>query len=495
MLFRSVLSVSNCYQADQLAVLRGIETLELMESAGSGMAKAIQEMFEPCKTVVLCGPGANGGDGFVVARRLHEAGWPVRVHLMAAPVPGSDSSRMLAILPTDLIGRPLENFHNISDDIGLIVDCLFGAGLQRPISGELADLVLHMNQHKAKIAAADLPSGIHGDLSEPGKVSILADLTVTFGTFKLAHLLQPARAQCGIIKVVDIGFPADLMQNFPALAEENHPDLWPGIPKAPHALAHKHNRGRLLVACGGPLQTGAARLAARAGLRMGAGWVTLSGAQDAMAVCTRHETSIVLQERANNQSMSNLIQQKPAPDCVLLGPAGGVGPKMRDDVIQLLQSGQPAVLDADALSSFASDPDPLLTLCHENVVLLPHEGEFARLFPDLGPETGNKVSRIAAAARGAGCVVLLKGSDSTMADPSGKVVVNTHTSAHLATLGSGDVLAGMVGGLMAQGHESFAALCAAVWMHGELGKMLGAGLIAEDLPEAIPAMLQARTGG
>ncbi len=475
----------DCYVLDQLAEKAGVCGFQLMENAGNGMGRAIVARFAPKSACIVCGPGANGGDGYVIARYLYEQGCEVSLLAISPPQPNSVAAQMEARLPAGI----QRGSASIPANCGIIVDCLFGAGLDRPITGESADLIDQINAHPAPVISADLPSGINGDDAQPGTPSIIAAMTITFEVLKSAHVLEPARNQCGEITVIEIGFPVGTIDQVEPVALQNHPSLWLNIPMEPSVTSHKHNRGRLLVDCGGPLHTGAARLAARAGLRIGAGWVTLSGTADAMQVCANHETSIVLSVRQPGEAITEILQVQ-KPNCVLLGPAGGVGEAMRCQVLDLLATGIATVLDADALSSFADQPQILLDACHAKTVLLPHEGEFRRLFPDLTTESGNKIHRVTAAAQRAGCTVLLKGADSVMANEAGRVVANTYTSAHLASLGTGDVLAGMVAGLMAQGHGEFDALCAAVWMHGELGRQCGTGLIAEDLPGAIPAMLQ-----
>ncbi|PHR58034.1 MAG: bifunctional ADP-dependent NAD(P)H-hydrate dehydratase/NAD(P)H-hydrate epimerase [Robiginitomaculum sp.] len=475
----------DCYALDQVAEDAGVCGFQLMENAGNGMGRIIMARFAPKNACIVCGPGANGGDGYVVAKYLFEQGCAVSLLSLSPPNPNTVAAQMEARLPAG-VQREVKT---IPTDCEIIIDCMFGAGLDRPIIARPAVLIEQVNAHPAPVIAADLPSGINGDRAQPGTPSIIAAMTITFEVLKLAHVLEPARSQCGEIVVIDIGFPAGTIDQVEPIAVQNHPSLWPQIPVIPDMLSHKHNRGRLLVDCGGPLQSGAARLAARAGLRIGAGWVTLCGTEDAMQVCANHETSIVLSVRQQGEPIAEVMRSQ-TPDCVLLGPAGGVGEAMKRQVLDLLQTGTATVLDADALTSFAEHPQDLLEACHAKTVLLPHEGEFRRLFADLTTKTGNKISRVKAAAQRAGCTVLLKGADSVMADADGRVVVNTHTSSWLATLGTGDVLAGMVAGLMAQGQGGFDALCAAVWLHGELGRQLGAGLIAEDLPGAIPAMLQ-----
>jgi len=485
-----VYSTATCYAADKAAPKLGATAIALMEAAGAGIAERIISRFAPCPVLVFCGPGSNGGDGYVVARHLHLAGWSVVVSKWGHPPADTEAAAMEELLPTDI--ERLDSPTEIPSSIQLIVDCLLGAGISRPVSGELADLIAGINQHPAKLVSADLPSGVFGDLQVQweGEIpSVKADLTITFECMKPAHVLEPGRSQCGEVEVIKIGFPKGLMESFSPIAVQNHRSNWPQIPRIPNQMSHKHNRGRLLVLCGEPLRTGAARLAAIAGLRIGAGWVTLAGSAASMEICANHETSVVLVEREPEQSLLPLIETQ-KPDCMLIGPAGGLGVNMRADVLAALGCEVPIVLDADALSAFSTNPEMLFSACHSNTVLVPHEGEFARLFALFGPKFGNKIDRVRAAAKLAGCTVLLKGADSVIASPSGKVVVNNHTSNWLATLGTGDVLAGMVAGLMAQGHCGFDALCAGVWMHGDLGRRLGPGLIAEDLPASIASMLQ-----
>ncbi|VAV90167.1 NAD(P)H-hydrate epimerase / ADP-dependent (S)-NAD(P)H-hydrate dehydratase [hydrothermal vent metagenome] len=481
-----ILTTKNCYQADKQAIASGITPVTRMENAGSGAAESITARYEKCKTLILCGPGANGGDGYVIARKLHEAGWSVDVMALTAPVAGSDAEFMAQQCPVDASSR----VRQLPTDIELIVDCLYGAGLNRALDADTTQLIHQVNQHKSPVVAIDLPSGIFGDSNGGFAPCIVADTTITFAVKKLAHVLEPERSFCGVVEVVDIGFPDGMISDMPEVALENSPCLWSQIPVQPGAQSHKHNRGRLWVGCGGHLQTGAARLAARAGLRIGAGWVMLGGSKKAMQVCAAHETSIVLQTRPKHQSMAKTLQTSPVPDCVILGPAGGIGARMRADILDVLRSGIAAVLDADALRVMSAEPEVFFELCNENTVLLPHEAEFLGLFPDLNQTFGHKINRVKAAASRAGCTVLLKGADSVIANATGRAVVNTKTSAWLATLGTGDVLAGMVGGLMAQRVGGMDATCAAVWIHGALGQNLGAGLIAEDLPNEIPNILK-----
>lgn len=323
-----------------------------MENAGSAMAKVIRRHYPPSRTLILCGPGANGGDGFVVARHLREDGWQVEVLGSHVPQEGTDAHLMAAKVKWNLIRGELA----ISPQIELIVDGIFGAGLSRPLEGRMAQWVAAVNAAGKPVVSADLPSGLPGDLQFTDGPVIRASHTVTFEVKKPAHLLGNALDLCGNVHVVPIGIPDAVLNSLTTKASENSPQLWPGIPTEPAIAANKHNRGRMLVVTGGALQTGAARLAARAGLRMGAGWVSLFGSKAAMRICAAHETSLVLHARKKNLSLGEFLGEFLAQS-VVLGPAGGVGKSMRTDVTDLCNRKIPCVLDADALTSFADAPD------------------------------------------------------------------------------------------------------------------------------------------
>lgn len=454
-----------------------------MENAGAAMAKVIMAHYSPCRALVLCGPGANGGDGFVVARHLRNNGWQVEVQATHKPREGTDAHLMSSRTKWSVNGGDLA----LAQDVDLVIDCLFGAGLTRPLEGRMAQWIEVVNQSGIPVISADLPSGMPGDLQFDAGSVVRASHTITFEVKKPAHVIGIAAEYCGTLHVVSIGIPDTVLGALPALAVENTPQSWPEIPSIPNARAHKHSRGRLLVVTGSALCTGAARLAARAGLRIGAGWVSLFGPADAMSVCAHHETSLVLHERPEAGLLGDFLDDF-RPNAVVLGPAGGVTDVMRQDVKDLLQRYIPTVLDADALTSFAAQPQELFALCHDQVVLTPHFMEFSRLFPDI-VGVGNKIEQVREAAERAGCVVLCKGPDTVIAGPGNQCTVNTHASPYLASMGTGDVLAGMIGGLLAQGNPAFPDACAAVWMHGELGRRAGPGLIAEDLPSILPQLL------
>jgi ADP-dependent NAD(P)H-hydrate dehydratase / NAD(P)H-hydrate epimerase len=475
----SLISVADMRAIDARAAELGVPTRLLMENAGAAVARAIQQRWQPRTTLVLCGPGNNGGDGYVAARKLTEAGWPVRV--------GSIGDR--STLQGDALdaARAWMGWADAADvsliepDV-LVVDALYGAGLSRPLDGVAAALAEASHPHDT--LAVDVPSGVPGDGTPPQGAAFRADVTATFVRKKRAHVVQPGRALCGDVAVFDIGAPEAAVAERGIRLWENGPPLW-ALPW-PLAEAHKHARGHAMVVSGPAGRTGAARLCARAALRVGAGLVTVLAPTPALAEHAARLDAIMLAEAADAAS---IIAAAAGAGAVVIGPAAGVSAGTRDALFGLLAAGQPLVIDADALTVAAADSAAFFAAAHDACVLTPHPGEFRRLFPDLAAQPRIEAAR-AAAAR-AGCVVLLKGPDTVIAAPDGAAVVNTSGTPFLATAGSGDVLAGMIGGLLAQGLSAFEAASAGAWLHGRAGEGLGPGLIADDLPEALPAVLDA----
>jgi NAD(P)H-hydrate epimerase len=310
-------------------------------------------------------------------------------------------------------------------------------------------------------------------------------LTVTFFRKKPGHLLLPGRVLCGATIVADIGIPPEAASTH---LHENTPALW-RYPW-PQAGGHKYSRGHCVVVSGPAHATGAARLAARAGLRVGAGLVSVASPPEAVAVNAAHLTAIMVKPFEGAQGLADLLSDKRF-NAVALGPGLGVGAETRALVNAALKSGASVVLDADAITSFKDDPDELFERLHERCVLTPHDGEFERLFAGLLDKSASKVEAARAAARQAGCVVLLKGGDTVIAEPSGKAAINANAPPTLATAGAGDVLTGLIAGLLAQNMTAFDAACAGAWLHGDAASRFGPGLIAEDLPEMLPHSLQA----
>jgi NAD(P)H-hydrate epimerase len=462
--------------ADAFAVAHGVPSLVLMENAGQAVADAISARFKPCPVTVLCGPGNNGGDGFVVARLLDEDGFTVRVAQDAEPKGDA------AVMSDRWKGARVALAPEALDGARLVVDGLFGAGLSRPLEGAYAQVVEALND--LPVVAIDVPSGLSGDTGQPlGAVVVRAGLTVTFFRKKPGHLLLPGRMLCGETVLADIGIPAAAASTS---LHENTPALW-RYPW-PRAEDHKYARGHCVVVSGPAHATGAARLAARAALRIGAGLVSVASPPDAVATNAAHLTAIMIKPFEGASGLGHLLSDKRF-NAVALGPGLGVGQETRELVKVALKSTAPVLLDADAISSFRDDPDGLFNHLHERCVLTPHDGEFERLFPGLLDESASKVEAVRAAAARAGCVVLLKGGDTVVADANGKAAINANAPPTLATAGSGDVLAGLIAGLLAQKMGSFDAACAGAWMHGDAAARFGAGLIAEDLPDMLPRVL------
>jgi NAD(P)H-hydrate epimerase len=457
-----------------------------MENAGRAAADAIERHWTPCVTTVLCGPGNNGGDGFVVARILKQRGWDVRLALLGSPgVLKGDAADMarrwdgpvLAIAP------------GLLEDTVLVVDAMFGAGLARPLEGAAKQIVEALNGSDIAVAAIDVPSGLHGDLARSlDGLCLEADLTITFFRKKPAHVLLPGRFLCGEIAVADIGIPDAALETIRPRIFENDPDLWGEDYPWLDPAGQKYNRGHTVVVSGPAHATGAARLAARAALRVGSGLVSVASPQDAVPINAAALTAIMVKPFAGSGGLAALLQDKRF-NSVVIGPGCGTGAPTRDMVAAVLASAASAVIDADALTSFKDDPNALFLLLREPAVLTPHEGEFERIFPGLLARSATRVEAVRAAAAAAKCTVLLKGPDTAIASPDGRVTINTNAPPTLATAGSGDVLAGLIAGLMAQGMDSYNAAGAAVWLHGEAASLFGPGLIAEDLPELLPAAL------
>ncbi len=484
---RELLTVAEMGEADRLAIAGGTPGIQLMENAGAAIAAAIRERWDRRLVLVLCGPGNNGGDGWVVARLLAKEGWPVRLATLVDPQALGGDAALAAKRWTGPVERLSENaVDTVLDGGPLVVDALFGAGLARPVDGVAAAVLRRVAERELTSVAVDMPSGVHGDSGAVLGDAAPAALTVTFFRKKPGHVLMPVlqspqgRALCGALVVADIGIPDAVLETIAPATWENDPALWrDDLPRAEPA-GHKYRRGHALV-LGGARMTGAARLAAQAARRAGVGLATIVAPEPAWPVYAAGPPGLLVE---TEDRWSDLMADA-RWNAVLVGPGAGVGEATRQRVLDAC-SNKATVIDADGLSSFAGDRQALFEAIDGWCVLTPHEGEFTRLF-DV---QGSKLERTRAAARESGAVVLLKGPDTVIADPDGRAVVNTNAPPELATAGSGDVLAGMITGLMAQGMAPFPAACAAAWMHGEAASAFGPGLIAEDLIDGLPAVLR-----
>ncbi|MEO1113500.1 MAG: NAD(P)H-hydrate dehydratase [Pseudomonadota bacterium] len=495
--------------ADRLTIEGGVPGIDLMERAGQAVARSAAERVPAgARILVLCGPGNNGGDGFIAARCLDEWGYSVGLHLLKDPQTlKGDALEAFRRMPSDM--REAISYlsaeggvsRDFPDDLGsadLVIDALFGAGLDRPLSGPVLDLVGRINQSGIAVVAVDLPSGLSGATGDVLGDAIKSRATVTFFRKKPGHLLFPGRGLCGATHVADIGIEPATLGGIGPKTFENGPDLWSDVWPMPSVNGHKYSRGHAVVFSGPISATGAARLSAGAALRAGAGLVTLASPPDAVMVHACHLTAVMLKKVNDAEATTDFLSDERL-NALLIGPGFGVGTKTRDMAGLLLGSGRAVVLDADALTSFSEDTDSLFAQIGSTsapVVLTPHEGEFARLFPDI---EGDKLLRARQAALLCGATVILKGPDTVIASPDGRAAINSNAPPWLATAGSGDVLAGIVTGLLAQGVSPFEAACQAVWLHGEAGLNAGPGLTAEDLDAAlrpaIAALVDKRSTG
>lgn len=478
----ALLTVAEMYEADRLAAALGVPSLELMEAAGEAVVREIRRRWRPRRTAVLCGPGNNGGDGFVVARLLQRRGWPVRVALLGA----RETLRGDAAVNAGRFQGPVRALDvSVLDGCELVVDALFGAGLTRDLEGSAREVVEAIGARGLDCVAVDIPSGVSGDTGAVLGVAPKAMATVTFFRLKPGHLLLPGRTLCGDCIVADIGIPDTVLEEIHPTLWLNGPPLWTDKLRWPRAGDHKYTRGHALVS-GGTGMTGAARLAAIAARRIGAGMVTVAASPETVGIYAAGSPGTIVHTVMDDADFHALTAD-PRRNAILIGPGAGRSEGTRARVSSAMRMERAVVLDADALTVFEDDPETLFSSITSPCVLTPHEGEFARLF---GLD-GDKITRARAAARFARAVVLLKGSDSVIAAPDGRAAINANAPASLATAGSGDVLAGFVLGFLAQGLAPFDAACAATWCHGMAAQAVGAGLVAEDLVEAVPSVLAA----
>lgn len=482
----ALLSPAQMYRADQMAIESGIAGTVLMESAGLAVARAILQRYSPCRVLVLCGPGNNGGDGFVVARHLKAAGWSVRLVLWGAATDLSGDAAHHARLWSGVI-EPWSP--DLLQAVDLVVDALLGAGLSRAPEGELLHIIQAVNASSLAVCAVDMPTGLDGASGSAPAEVIQAHLTVTFFRKKPGHVVFPGRALCGEVVVADIGIPDTVLRDLDVQCAENTPVNWITFFPRPSLTGHKYQRGHTLVV-GGEHLTGAARLSAVACARVGSGLVSVAAPASVWSVYASALNSIMVQPFQSTSDLDALIGQS-RRNSVVIGPGLGTQDHVRSMVLAVLSHRLATVLDADAISVFQQTPDALLAALHAHCVLTPHEGEFARLFPKL---SGLRLEQARQAAQLSGAIVVLKGPDTMIAAPDGRVCINSNASPYLATGGTGDVLSGMIAGLLAQGMPAFEAACAGVWLHGQCSHAIGPGLIADDLPQSLPGVLSQLLG-
>ncbi|MCA6114180.1 NAD(P)H-hydrate dehydratase [Bradyrhizobium sp. WSM 1738] len=487
-----VLTTTEMERADRLTIAAGTPGFALMMSAGQAVAEAAMDLVEEGPIVVVAGRGNNGGDGFVAAAELAARGREVSVILLCERDSLQGDAALAArgwkypVLPFNpqAIGKP-----------ALIIDALFGAGLNRPVKGDPLEMIAAINANGAPVLAVDLPSGINGTTGAVMGAAINAVETVTFFRRKPAHLLMPGRKHCGRVRVADIGIDRQVLEQIRPQTFENVPQSWQKSFPVPAIDGHKYARGHTVVLSGEPTSTGAARLAARGALRAGAGLVTVASPREALAVNAAALTAVMVRPFDTVVEFAELLNDRRL-NSIVIGPGAGISNRTRDLVHTALSTKRGLVLDADALTSFAEAPDRLFEAIKASedpqVVLTPHEGEFPRLFSDISNKHPgrSKLERVRDAAQRAGAVVLLKGPDTVVASPDGRATIASNAPPWLATAGAGDVLSGMIAAMLAQGVAAFEATSIAVWMHGEAAGEAGPGLIAEDLPEVLPAVFR-----
>jgi len=476
-----LLMTAEMYDVDRAVINAGTSGERLMEAAGGAVASEIQRRWSSRPVLILCGPGNNGGDGFVIARILKNDGWPVTLTLLGDKANLRGDARLNAdrwdgeILPLSV---------DALNGAAICVDALFGAGLVRPLQGIALAAVSALAKSNVPCVAVDVPSGVHGDTGMVLGEAATAELTVTFSRRKPGHLLFPGRARSGQVCVADIGVPEWVLDTIEPQILANEAELWlPEFPW-PGLEDHKYDRGHALIA-GGSAMTGAGRLASWAARRLGAGLVTVAASPAALPQYTVDAPGLLTLPFRTVGEFGEILSD-PRKNAVLIGPGGGVNPTTHDIVLASAKAKKSLVVDADALTAFRESPDQLFdALCETNAVLTPHEGEFSRLFKSAG----DKLTRARAAAEMANSVVLLKGADTVIAAPNGRTAINWNAPPTLATAGTGDVLAGAIVGLMAQGMPPFEAACAAAWLCGDIATEFGPGVLAEDICAGIPGAL------
>ncbi len=473
-----LLTVAEMARADAAAIALGISGERLMEAAGKAVADAIIE-HGGRRVAVLCGPGNNGGDGFVAARHLRNAGRDVRLGLLGDIDQLSGDARINADrwegetepLSTDLLR-----------DADCVIDAIFGAGLSRDIDGIAHETIEAIGERYC--VAVDVPSGVHGDSGEVMGIAPKVHKTVTFFRQKPGHLLYPGRAYCGETVVVDIGIPNSVLEEIGPSQWRNEPSSWrDGFPW-PVWNDHKYSRGHAIVV-GGAEMTGAARLAVQSAMRVGAGIVSIAVPTESAVIYRVSLPGAIVRPVRDTGTFREIIEEPRVSAC-LVGPGNGVTVATREKALAALRQKLPVVLDADAISVFEETQDLLFSSIESPCLMTPHDGEFERVFT----VEGHKIARVRQAAQLSGATVLLKGADTVIAAPDGRVAINDNAPPELATAGAGDVLAGFGVGLLARGLDPFDAGCIATWLHGEAARAFGPGLVAEDLPDALPGVLK-----
>ena len=481
-----ILTNEEMMMADKLTIEDGISSKKLMMNAGSKVFENLPKITNG-KILIICGPGNNGGDGYVVAKHLFDLGNEVNIYCPVTDKAETDDNKFYKEkIDKNCFVKRVEDISSYD----FIVDALFGTGLSRKLSYEIIKFIERVNNSSVDIYAIDIPSGINGNTSEILGNSFICKKTITFFNKKKCHYLYPGKLNCGEIIVEDIGIDQKVFKQIMPKIKKNDPSLWINSFPFPVSSDHKYSRGMLLINVGPKFQTGAARLAGRSAMRVGAGAVTL--------VCDK-ETAEILEPQISIELISVIKEkndfQKILKDkrisSVLVGPGNGINDETKARTLMALAFVDNCVIDADAITCFEDNPEELFIDTYPHTILTPHEGEFRRLFGEQIASMKDKVLKCIEAAKIAGSIILLKGADTIIASPDGEIVINSSEAPYLATAGSGDVLAGIISSLVGKNKmRAFDAACAGAYIHSKLGELIGPGLIAEDIIDNIPLMIK-----
>ncbi len=478
--------------ADKLSVKANVSSLMLMENAGRAVAEIVADSVKDASQllgpiVIIAGPGNNGGDGFVAARYLETWGYPVQLYNISDSTELSGDAKVMA---DRWQGEMLPATPECIKGASVIIDAMFGTGIARPLGGLAAQMVDASNRATSALKVAiDLPSGLCGATGQIDGACFQADLTVTFFALKPGHLLIPGRYYCGgldHIHLVDIGIAEDVLSDIMPKTAINTPELWQGYYSQPSPVGHKYDRGHVLVLGGKEPTLGASRLTALSALRSGAGLVTLAAHSDSYNIQATALTDVMVKRFDSGFGFLGIVED-PRMKVIAIGPGAGIGEKTAETVLGVLSKGRVCVVDADAISSFGGRVD-LLKGHKGTLIMTPHEGEFARILPDLAKDM-SRIEGAKAAAELLNAVVVLKGPDTIIASPHGHAVINVNAPAWLSVAGTGDVLSGIIASMVAQGMPPFEAACAGVWFHSSAATDAGKGLIASDLIESLRTVM------
>jgi hydroxyethylthiazole kinase-like uncharacterized protein yjeF len=484
-----LLTADEMRRAEKITIDNGTPALTLMENAGRGVTEEVVRRFaRGSKVSVLCGPGNNGGDGFVCARSLRERGYQVRLALLCKLEELGPDAREMArrwdeqIEP--MVPRAIEGAE-------VIVDAILGSGLKGPVNGVVGQIIDQVNERELPVVAVDVPTGIDATFGSIQGAAFKAVSTVTFFRRKTGHMLLPAKRYCGDVRTVDIGIPNSVLADIVPQTFVNEPDFWLRYFPRLKPDGHKYDRGHAVVVSGPMESTGAARLSARGALRIGAGLVSVATSKAAFYINAAQLTSIMVAAYEGGAGLAELLTDT-RRNAVLIGPGAGATAETRENVAAVLSSGATVVIDAEGLTAFAADPQELFALIqqrHAPTILTPHKGEFDAIFPELG-NAESKLDQAKRAAEISGAVMVFKGPDTVVSAPDGLSAITEGSPPWLATAGTGDVLAGFIVGLCAQGMSPLDAAVAGVWIHSDIARVVGPGMIAEDMAPMLPALLQ-----